>query len=625
MTIIQLNNYSTDNRRDSQLMAADIAGLCEGAKKQGKGFQARCPSHADQTASLTITDGHKKTALYCHAGCNFDDIVKALGITKQDLYPLRTEYKYHDLDGNSAGRKVRTIEGQKYIWQDNKGMGKYPYRANEISKLKPNIEIHLFEGEGVADSAVDINITSATSFPTTGSNCDLSIFKNRRVTIYPDNDKAGFAQAAKRAELLASVCSGVRIATPPLNKPDKWDLADVGDRVERRAVFGRMRDTAKEFSKSEPQVKSKKQGESIIMCAKDIAPVTTDWLINQWLARGETTLLVGKPGMGKTTLAMHIAQLVNQGGFFGNADDSYGVSLGRVLIWSGEDSLPKTLIPRLHAQTSPKEPFVDNIDFITCYKDGDGNVRRFNPAEHLPDIKRHLQAREYKLLIVDPLTAIVGGNPNNSSEVEKAIEPLDQFCREFNISILGISHFRKDSKQVELSLDRIAGSYKWGGFVRTAWAVQPVDGKRVLMRIKNNIGSTRNGFAYTTKLVEVKGIDTKHIKFKFGETIQGDGQEVFTEAVNNAFTSPMDADKKAIYQGKMETAEEWILSQFDDPKYSDGLIFSELKAKATKNDITIQTLRRARDRLKGNGKIRLDSKGRDAKWFKMLQPSLPYR
>lgn len=51
-------------------------------------WTARCPAHEDRSPSLSITvkaDG--KTLIHCHAGCDTDDVLSAIGMTWKDLYP----------------------------------------------------------------------------------------------------------------------------------------------------------------------------------------------------------------------------------------------------------------------------------------------------------------------------------------------------------------------------------------------------------------------------------------------------------------------------------------------------------------------------------------------------------
>ncbi len=59
-------------------------------KRNGKGWQARCPAHDDRTPSLSIDAGDDGRALVnCHAGCSVDAVCGALAIAKADLFPER--------------------------------------------------------------------------------------------------------------------------------------------------------------------------------------------------------------------------------------------------------------------------------------------------------------------------------------------------------------------------------------------------------------------------------------------------------------------------------------------------------------------------------------------------------
>ena len=60
------------------------------AKRSGAGWIANCPAHEDRRPSLSISEGKDGCVLLkCHAGCDLDAILSALGITKKDLFPER--------------------------------------------------------------------------------------------------------------------------------------------------------------------------------------------------------------------------------------------------------------------------------------------------------------------------------------------------------------------------------------------------------------------------------------------------------------------------------------------------------------------------------------------------------
>jgi putative DNA primase/helicase len=52
------------------------------------GWTARCPAHRDHCNSLSVAEGFDGKALvFCHAGCKFRQIVAALGLGVEDLFP----------------------------------------------------------------------------------------------------------------------------------------------------------------------------------------------------------------------------------------------------------------------------------------------------------------------------------------------------------------------------------------------------------------------------------------------------------------------------------------------------------------------------------------------------------
>ena len=57
-------------------------------ESHGDSYTALCPAHADSNPSLSVTeDADGKVLLCCHSGCEFTEIVKALGLQPQDLFP----------------------------------------------------------------------------------------------------------------------------------------------------------------------------------------------------------------------------------------------------------------------------------------------------------------------------------------------------------------------------------------------------------------------------------------------------------------------------------------------------------------------------------------------------------
>ncbi len=60
-----------------------LCGVCS----TPSGWMARCPAHIDSTPSLSIAETADGTILlFCHAGCQFDDIVQRLGLRPAQLF-----------------------------------------------------------------------------------------------------------------------------------------------------------------------------------------------------------------------------------------------------------------------------------------------------------------------------------------------------------------------------------------------------------------------------------------------------------------------------------------------------------------------------------------------------------
>src|SRR5215471_7840108 len=70
------------------------------ARRNGKGWIAKCPMHDDRDPSLSISEGSDGRALIkCHAGCDTNDVLAALGLTLRDVFPGTT---YPEPSGNGT-------------------------------------------------------------------------------------------------------------------------------------------------------------------------------------------------------------------------------------------------------------------------------------------------------------------------------------------------------------------------------------------------------------------------------------------------------------------------------------------------------------------------------------------
>lgn len=87
------------------------------SKKGLNQWQALCPAHGDKTPSLAITECHDGTVLVkCWAGCQANEIVKALGLTLKDLFNHSTNSNHsHRTSGYKKQPHQKAIQHEQWI------------------------------------------------------------------------------------------------------------------------------------------------------------------------------------------------------------------------------------------------------------------------------------------------------------------------------------------------------------------------------------------------------------------------------------------------------------------------------------------------------------------------------
>lgn len=73
--------------------AEQLLSRLSNVRRNGTGWFARCPAHADNKASLHVMEQDGRLLLHCFAGCETADVAGALGLTMADLF---TESRHND-------------------------------------------------------------------------------------------------------------------------------------------------------------------------------------------------------------------------------------------------------------------------------------------------------------------------------------------------------------------------------------------------------------------------------------------------------------------------------------------------------------------------------------------------
>lgn len=226
-----------------------------------------------------------------------------------------------------------------------------------------------------------------------------------------------------------------------------------------------------------------------IVRADSIEPQPIEWLWPGWLARGKLHILAGKPGTGKTTLALDLAAAFSRAGRW---PDGVRAPTGHVLIWSGEDGIADTIVPRLMAAGAN----LGNVSFpTTSYVEGE--PRPFDPARDVDELEAAAaRIGRIGLIVADPVINAVTGDAHKNADVRRSLQPLVDLASRMNAAVIGITHFSKGTAGHD-PLERVTGSIAFGAMARVVLvASTQEEGDRLVARAKSNIGPDGGGFTY---------------------------------------------------------------------------------------------------------------------------------
>src|SRR5215469_2810237 len=184
---------------------------------------ARCPAHEDKKASLSVARGTDQPVIFkCHAGCERDTILDAIGLTLADVSNPREEqhrewtprgdaiaiYDYVDEHGTLLFQVCRTADKQfpqrhpdgrgGWKWRTG-GIRKVPYRLPRIIQaVAEGKPVYICEGEKDVHALERAGAVATTSPGGAGSWRDEydSYFAGADVVIIADADEPGRKHAA---------------------------------------------------------------------------------------------------------------------------------------------------------------------------------------------------------------------------------------------------------------------------------------------------------------------------------------------------------------------------------------------------------------------------------------------
>lgn len=297
----------------------------EGLRKSGAGYDAKCPAHDDGRASLSVGPGKDHpVVLHCHAGCDRDAVLDAIGLKWADLCQPREQrdegewtprgtatavYDYVDEAGNLLFQVCRTADKQfpqrrpdhasKSGWTWKLGeVRRVPYRLPKLlAAMDTGQAVYVVEGEKDVHSLERIGVVATCCPGGAGKWRDEfnGFFVDCDVTIVADRDQPGEKHARQVARALTDVATSVSIVEAAVGK-DATDHLSSGKRLDEFVVTWTNAD-------GEPNA--------------DLAPdlweflgatdPVREWVVPDLLERGDRLIWTGFEGLGKSMFVRQLA------------------------------------------------------------------------------------------------------------------------------------------------------------------------------------------------------------------------------------------------------------------------------------------------------------------------------
>ncbi len=246
-----------------------------------------------------------------------------------------------------------------------------------------------------------------------------------------------------------------------------------------------------------PVKEAKPTGGPVLTCLADVQPKDVSWLWPGRVPLGRITLLVGRPGEGKSFMTTDMAARVSTGTPW---PDGSACPKGSVIFISAEDDPGDTIRPRLDAHLAD----VAGVHLLSAVRylnsDGKPEERVFTLAD-LPALEQALDTvADCKLVVIDPIGSYLGGrtDAHRDNEVRAVLAPVAKLAERFGPAVVVVAHRRKSAGGT--ADDTALGSRAFTGIARAVWHLssdRENKSRRLLLPGKNNLSAQGQGLAFS--------------------------------------------------------------------------------------------------------------------------------
>lgn len=443
--------HSADNSYQRFLEAVERAGLHYRESESGKRAQVQTPGHSDQDRGTSITYNGTQLLVYCHNG-DTDEVLDALGMTTRDLFDSPSGVRYDYGDGRFVHRSP-----EKLFKQSGNTKGTNLYGLASLATPGP---VYVVEGEKDATTAATVwkaaAVSQAQGADTSPAKADWTPLKGREVIIVADKDSKG----EKRAYNVLTHLTGLEARPESVRIVHAAEGKDLSDHI----AAGHTSDDLVAVGEKVGRRRVK------LVKAGSVKTEKVDWLIPEWIPANMLTLLAGREGIGKSTIACSWVAEFSRAGM-------------KCAYLNSEDSRSFTVKPRLQAAGAN----LDNVFFIDVETEtgAEGHLRLPQDTDLL---FRELSDQGVKFVILDAAKSSMDPKLDGYKDdhVRQFLEPLAAGADKYGVTIVGLAHFGK--KEGSDTGRLLLGSIAWSQIARSVLAAAiDNDGRLIVTNTKANL------------------------------------------------------------------------------------------------------------------------------------------
>lgn len=514
----------------------DFLPLLDGVKQTSENtYFARCPAHADGTASLSIRIEKDRTLFKCF-GCGVDGtgVMEALKLPITDLFVNGNGHSakltldsfakvkqiprqflidndvgegdgtltFHHMlmDGRRAARhhKRNFLSGKgekKFVWIGTQGAKFVPYGLWHVTRWRKEKLTDLFLCEGESDAlTLWVHKRACLGLPgaqTTDSLQAQHIAGFDKIWIVQEPGEGGAQFAARMQGRLAVLRCRATVKIMQCGRyKDTSDLhCDGPEYFESRWI---------ECQTAAEKVELEVAG-FVLRKLSDIEEEKVEWLWPGRLPLAKLSLFAGDGGLGKSLVSQDIAAKLSRGTVW--PDGRRGYPAGSTLILSSEDDAADTLKPRLRVAGADLDRIIIPEGLRMQSADGLLQDRSFNVRTDLGELEQALgSVPDVRLVILDPISGFMGATDGHkNTDVRGTLAPLCKIAQKYRCAILMLTHMNKGQGT---PLHRIIDSVAFAAICRMAYAFAEDpenEGRVIFAPVKNNLGKRDSALSYAVE------------------------------------------------------------------------------------------------------------------------------